>query len=127
MSERTVEGMFYRLAQDEIRLQAEVQVSADSWRVCPKCGKSGDGPRAKAEKAARDSYGKDTAEEYARLLDLARAMPYDEPEETMREDYEFYYEDGAPFILNVRYGCSCKACGFEFSIHTKHDIRKATK
>jgi len=39
--------------------------------------------------------------------------------DTLREDYEFFLEDG---ILDISYSCSCRECGFVFNYNKEIDI-----
>lgn len=93
-------------------------MSADGWKICPKCK-----AKHKAEKDAEilnvsKSYGNVSQEEY---LELARKASKEmELPESLREDYGFYLDEN--YILNIDYNCQCEECGFKFSFHKKVDI-----
>lgn len=89
-------------------------MSADNWAICPKCKMSNDGERESLVKKIKDSYANVSFEQYEE--NVRRLHEYDlqnkNPNCTLREDYEQGIdEDG---IYEVRYGCSCNKCGFEF-------------
>jgi len=91
-------------------------MSADNWTICPQCGKNSEQLKAEREQAARDAYGKVSAEEYMRLVKKAQEKVHSEP--TLREDYEIRtFQDG---VFHVKYSCRCTACGWEFS-HTHEE------
>jgi len=93
-------------------------MSADNWRECPKCSEK----RRSAVEAVKALYGKIPLSDYEVRMKDAHEVDAKAREETLREDYEFYYEE--PFMLTVSYGCSCKDCGFSWSMNQKFDTRK---
>ena len=88
-------------------------MSADNWRECPNCDSQLADQQLEAERELEAAYGKVPSAEYERrraaLNDLKRKLP----EETLREDYEFYLDITA-MELNISYRCCCD-CGFSFS------------
>lgn len=89
-------------------------MSADNWRMCPKCGICVCEEDVKAQRisAVEKAYGVVPKEEYDRLVeDIDSPHGYEECD-TLREDYEVYSED---HTLYVYYSCSCEKCGFNFS------------
>lgn len=78
-------------------------MSADNWRVCPKCKKTNE--------SKGSLYGKVSEEEY---LDSLNQLKVDE--ETLREDYEIGIDERGEFYVD--YSCRCQTCGFGF--HYKH-------
>ena len=96
-------------------------MSADNWRKCPKCGEAAEKKVAAIEKKARDAYGKVPPEEYAAGIEAAKRVRGEGVSETLREDYEFYYEK--PFMLTVSYACSCRECYFAWSMKQTFDTR----
>lgn len=90
-------------------------MSADNWKQCPECleeFKKAD-PIGKAKKR----YGKIPLDEYEYELD--EAMKKAPPEQSLREDYEFFL-DG--FCLEISYSCKCTTCGFTFSFNKKIQV-----
>lgn len=93
-------------------------MSADNWRVCPKCTVIAETAYADSQKKIAISYGKISAEEYLKLVNAAPKLP--EPHETLREDYEIgTYKDGE---FSVDYSCACTKCGLSFSFKHKQKI-----
>lgn len=93
-------------------------MSADNWRICPKCTGINEAAYEASRKEITESYGKVSAEEYLRLVSIAPKPPIHL--ETLREDYEIgTFEDGE-FLVN--YSCYCSACKFEFSFKHKQKI-----
>lgn len=87
-------------------------MSADAWRVCPKC-------LNKAQKKKESSYGKVSEEEYLRvLLELDNLENHET--ETLREDYEIFTDEDGLFY--VSYSCSCSVCHFHFEYKHKKDL-----
>ena len=90
-------------------------MSADAWRVCPKCKAKVTAVESKAAKA----YGKVSEQEYKQILSEETLRVIDDVPETFREDYEVYMtEEG---IFNVSYCGSCQVCGFEHKF--KHETK----
>lgn len=88
-------------------------MSASNWQDCPKCKQSRTGTVAEAAKL----YGQVSAEDYETAMIKARNAEL--PQQTLREDYEFYVEG---FCLNISYGCRCDNCGFQFSYNKKIEM-----
>jgi hypothetical protein len=87
-------------------------MSADAWRVCPKC-------LQKAETKRESSYGKVTEEEYLRIcLELDSFENGDT--ETLREDYECWTDEGGTF--RVSYSCSCSVCKLHYEYKFEKDL-----
>ncbi len=89
-------------------------MSADNWRTCPNCAKVAQAAKEKAKTKAEQSYGKVSADEYARLLSESQ-LPI-KLEETLREDYEIGIDDTGEFFMS--YGCGCSKCDWKFSAKT---------
>lgn len=95
-------------------------MSADAWRICPKCEKiNSEGDREKAISAAKFLYGKVPQADWVRLMAQAEKV-VDDPKETLREDYEIYMDESG--FLNIHYRCGCDVCGFSH----KYEVRKNT-
>jgi hypothetical protein len=89
-------------------------MSADAWRVCPKC-------LQKAENKKESSYGKVSEEQYLRILSELDNLK-DEDIETLREDYEMFTNYEGKFY--VSYSCSCSVCHFNFEYKYEKDLMK---
>ena len=80
-------------------------MSADEWRVCPKCkivfNKIKSDKKKKVESIFEEWLGK--------KIDSDVVQPIGE---SMREDYEILTNDNGFF--SVKYNASCDVCGFEF-------------
>lgn len=100
-------------------------MSANNWRVCPKCIAERAAEKVVAEQVAAKAYGKVSADEYLKLLEAAEDQGA-VLEETLREDYEIYTSESGRFV--VSYGCSCSHCGFEHSFsHTENALAEPPK
>jgi hypothetical protein len=95
-------------------------MSADAWRVCPRCRDRAD---KKAEQEAIDvtaKYGKIPHDEYMREFKAATARAEEELEDTLREDYELRTDEEGRFYVN--YSCYCTACGFEHKFRHEQQL-----
>jgi len=91
-------------------LKGENNMSADNWRVCPRCKRQLGQEMEDLAKKLVASYGKVPESEYLEIL--AHISEPRELDETLREDYEqFISEDG---YYRVVYSCHCSKCGFSF-------------
>lgn len=95
-------------------------MSANNWTGCPKCVAKFEEAKAKALRDAEASYGKVSPDEYRRLIAQAEAGKREEPEDTMREDYEIGMEASGHF--SVGYSASCTACGFRFRFKHERNV-----
>lgn len=91
-------------------------MSADNWRVCPKCEAKVQAHQATLRERAEKAYGKVPPEQYLDMLknvDDDPKLPID-----LREDYELGI-DGHRFY--VSYHAQCITCGwtYEFSYEKK--------
>lgn len=85
-------------------------MSANNWRVCPKCVIKKNTERAREYSEVEQSYGKVPEREYRKMLnDLADNKV--KHEETLREDFEIGI-DGHEFYVD--YSARCGECGFCF-------------
>jgi len=90
-------------------------MSADAWRVCPKCKKD-------LDKKLESSYGKVPEEEYIKLLEQKKDLQDESNTATLREDYEIYTDDDG--LFSVSYSCSCDKCGLKYEYeYTKRLIK----
>lgn len=90
-------------------------MSADNWAICPKCKKDDDEKWKIHEERLATSYGKMPVDEYMKL----RALKKEEPETTLREDYDIGLYDGSFY---VDYSAKCSCCDFEFNFKKEINI-----
>ncbi len=92
-------------------------MSADNWRVCPRCEILADEEQRLAEEGLGDLYGKIQPEEYVREFNKVK-FSKETDKESLREDYEIGLDEDGEFY--VIYHCGCSECGFEFEYkHTE--------
>ena len=75
-------------------------MSADNWSMCPLC-----------EKKKNELMGKMNAKEFSEIKDSFLHPDY-ETEETVREDYEVYFQDGN-YCFDAH--AECGVCGAVWS------------
>ena len=92
-------------------------MSADNWIFCPVCEKENDKINAERIEKAEKNYGVIPANQYIQSMEKAN-KPI-EIEETLREDYDIYIEDG---VFKVNYSCRCGICGLDYSFEHKESI-----
>lgn len=85
-------------------------MSADNWRVCPRCQANKNRNLAEEMNKVAASYGKVPPSEYVESM---KRFGAEQPIElTLREEYELgMTENGTVYIS---YACACE-CGFGFS------------
>jgi hypothetical protein len=90
-------------------------VSADVWRVCPRCKQKAEAAIEAAEMAAAQSYGEVPANEWKLMVQKVAEMRrgFDSPDETFREDYELGMDPDGEF--SVGYHGQCEKCGLKHS------------
>lgn len=94
---------------------------AKNWKTCHNCADIRNKAISEALKELSEAYGKIPEKEYQRRKSRLGHGKYWEPDEdeehinityeTLREDYEHYFENGK-FVIN--YSASCDRCGFNF-------------
>ena len=85
-------------------------MSANNWRICPRCMKQALETKDRLQKQATESYGKIPVDEYVKFQ---RAAERDILlEETLREDYEFHMGNDGEF--SASYGAQCGVCNFHY-------------
>ena len=94
-------------------------MSADNWAFCPRCLSIDVEKQNELQEAARNAYGKVSAEEYLSMLEASKMEPSKEP--TLREDYEIETDELGEFHVN--YGCSCDRCGFHFEFKYEEQLK----
>jgi hypothetical protein len=93
-------------------------MSADAWRVCPKCKVKHDKAKAEAAEAAKQAYGKVTVAEFDVLRKRAECFPNQLQKFT--EYYEIYMDKDGTF--NIRYDGECEECGFRFEFKHQEKV-----
>ena len=85
-------------------------MSANNWRVCPKCLVAKNEEKDKLVKVAEDAYGEVPKEEFFRLR--READEFIVPDcETFREDFNIGIDCCGE--LYISYYGECEKCGFE--------------
>lgn len=93
-------------------------MSADNWTTCPRCTAKHEAKVKEAAAALAEAYGKVTVEEFDTARAELRAIEQVGPDETFREDYEFYgAKDGT---ITADYGGECSVCGL--TARLKHSV-----
>lgn len=100
-------------------------MSADAWRICPKCKQELEAKRAKAQEELQATYGVLTALEFIKKKHSFEAVLSENLDDTLREDYEIWMSEDGTF--SVDYGCSCRVCGWEWGYGTKELAFKAVQ
>lgn len=97
-------------------------MSADNWTVCPKCGTENEGAEERERERRKALYGTIPMEEWEALN--KKPLPQDEPEDTLREDYEIGIWDGKFFAKYSGY-CTNDDCDFQFEFNHEEQIEPA--
>lgn len=98
-------------------------MSADNWRICPRCKWQTETKQRLAVKKAEALYGKVSPQAYTKLIRDAETQP--ELKETLREDFAVYTSpDG---VFRVSYRACCNRCGFKHyhQCEERLDVRDA--
>lgn len=100
-------------------------MSADNWQKCPACEHKQAKQREELEQLKTRA---DKANDLATWKDAqAKIDALPRLKETLREDYEFYFDSGFYFEdieLHVDYSASCSVCGFSFSFNRVETMLK---
>lgn len=86
-------------------------MSADNWRICPKCQESNNKQKMKKQEELDALYGKVSMAEYKKKQDNIDKLESVETPTEFREDYEIYSEG---MTVYVEYSGKCRDCGFKF-------------
>jgi hypothetical protein len=90
-------------------------MSADNWRICPKCKIKHEENIAANQRRVSESYGKIPSDKY---MDAVREIQNPKPlEQTLREDYEQGIDEDGEYSCLYRAGCT--VCNFSFTFSTK--------
>lgn len=93
-------------------------MSADGWKVCPRCVANWKANIDEATKALYDTYGKVPVEEFDRAREALTRKSAQSIGETFREDYEFY--GAADGTVTADYSGGCSKCGLQARL--KHSV-----
>ena len=93
-------------------------MSADNWRICPKCDDGRVAAKADAVMTAVNAYGTVPVEQWKALQAKADHIP--PAKDTLREDYEIGTDHTGEFY--VSYSCSCQECGFRFEFEARRNV-----
>ncbi len=98
-------------------------MSADNWRVCPRCLKAARLDHAAAQRTVNDAYGKVSFEKFEKFMKLKEKAdkPFKEPDDTLREDYEIGINTDGEFY--AIYSGRCETCGFSFTFKKTEDAK----
>lgn len=83
-------------------------MSADNYRICPRCRKRHYEKVAADAKKAAEAYGKVPMAEWQAMCKEADNPP--PLEDTLREDYECYIDPQG--TMRIYYGATCEKCRF---------------
>jgi hypothetical protein len=94
-------------------------MSANNWRICPKCSAASNAAASEARKKTKEAYGCVSSTEYGKMVQQIK--DWKSPGETLREDYELGVQKNG--VFSVAYFATCTECGwsFEYRFETKTD------
>ena len=95
-------------------------MSADAWRICPKCNQEAVKTRGESIARAQSQYGKIAEPAYRKLI--ARAESPIELDQMYREDFQIRMNEDGTF--EVSYSGHCRECGFEHSFKHEEKVLK---
>lgn len=93
-------------------------MSADNWIQCPKCASARAAEIARREQDVAGQYGLVPVEEFDASRKTLAAFVAERPEETFREDYEFY--GAAEGAVEWSYSGTCTTCGLRVKFSGSH-------
>jgi hypothetical protein len=93
-------------------------MSADNWTTCPRCALRRQEEIKTADEDLARAYGAVTVEQFDAQRAKRDELVKTSPEQTLREDYEFWGISEGEFHVTYRGGCT--TCGFEHSF--RHDV-----
>lgn len=92
-------------------------MSARNWATCPQCKSLSRSEHAAKLEAWKESYGKVSLAEYE------KTRPPQQPpvlDQTLREDYELWIDDGMQF--KMYYHASCETCGLDYTTKLQQPV-----
>lgn len=93
-------------------------MSADNWRVCPKCKKTAEAKKAHEKAAVQKAYGEVSIVEFLLIRNKAEAVV--QLEDTLREDYFIGIDEKGKFHVDYT-GC-CDECGLKHEYHYSQQV-----
>lgn len=95
-------------------------MSANNWRVCPKCLKNDKKQKKSDTEQLKKAYGKVSEEEYLSMKARIEAQQEIIPE-NLREDWSIGIDEDGNFFVSYR--CSCDVCGFDFDYSIEKKVK----
>lgn len=96
-------------------------MSASNWAFCPRCMFRRRQVIEQEECRVDAMYGNVSVSDFdaarASLEALKKHGVREEQDETLREDYEIWLDDGT---LKIRYSAHCEACSLTFAVKHEH-------
>lgn len=94
-------------------------MSGDRWAVCPRCKVNAEAAQRRAFDRAAEAYGQVSSEEYEKLRRDAQVPVI--LEDTLREDYEFYFSETGEF--SAEFQARCTECEFSFAFKYEEQVK----
>jgi hypothetical protein len=85
-------------------------MSVDNWAVCPKCLAKHESDMLSKKTEVAEAYGKVPRAEYERLSQELKEDQERDPDNTLRENFEFVNDNEG--TLGIIYGAQCTMCSF---------------
>lgn len=97
-------------------------MSADNWTTCPRCALIKQDEIAAMDADIARAYGSTPIQDFDRLRSVRDSLiaEQQDPERTLREDYEFYGIDEG--LFHVDYSARCTKCGFGHTFKHSQDL-----
>lgn len=93
-------------------------MSADHWRICPRCEKKRKEQIIEHAKNVKEGYGILSKNEYLEAIQYSESKEEGKP--TLREDFEIFTDTDGLFY--VKYTCYCTECHFIFSFNYEKEL-----
>ncbi len=100
-------------------------MSADAWKICPRCLKKRKAEILKADIESSKAYGTVPLEEWQAMREAATSKANIPLGETFREDYEQGIAtdyNGIPVSYYVIYSGHCTVCDFGFDYNYQKEL-----
>lgn len=94
-------------------------MGADNWGQCPRCLAKHRKAMTEINEALDKAFNTMVAREYQDLVNKTKKP--DEPEHTLRENYEIGVANDGKFY--VIYRCRCEVCDFKFSFRKEQVLK----
>jgi hypothetical protein len=96
-------------------------MSADNWTTCPRCAVIREQAIEAMDADLARAYGAVPIEDFDRMRASRDAKAAEDPEPTLREDYEFWGVSDSEF--HVSYSGTCTACGFGHTFRHEEQLQ----